>query len=71
MELLSLESHTLTDGLREEIDSAARRIHTLIAKKWKTTVRYAIRQRPLRSSTIRGQLTIENWKRLFKYLSTM
>jgi ERCC4-related helicase len=32
MELLSLESHTLTDGFRREIDSAARRIHTLIAK---------------------------------------
>lgn len=32
MELLSAESHTLTNQFRREIDSAARRIHTLIAK---------------------------------------
>jgi hypothetical protein len=32
MELLSVESHTLTNEFRREIDSAARRIHTLIAK---------------------------------------
>src|SRR5215467_5562688 len=32
MELLSIESHTLTNEFRREIDSAARRIHTLIAK---------------------------------------
>ena len=32
MELLSVESHILTGEFRREIDSAARRIHTLIAK---------------------------------------
>jgi superfamily II DNA/RNA helicase len=32
MELLSVESRTLTNEFRREIDSAARRIHTLIAK---------------------------------------
>ena len=32
VELLSLESHTLTNQFRREIDSAARRIHVLIAK---------------------------------------
>ncbi len=32
MELLSVESHALTNEFRREIDSAARRIHTLIAK---------------------------------------
>ena len=32
MELISVESHTLTNEFRREIDSAARRIHTLIAK---------------------------------------
>jgi ERCC4-related helicase len=32
MELLSVESHILTNKFRREIDSAARRIHTLIAK---------------------------------------
>ena len=32
MELLSAESHTLTNQFRREIDSAARRIHTLVAK---------------------------------------
>jgi hypothetical protein len=32
MELPSVESHTLTNEFRREIDSAARRIHTLIAK---------------------------------------
>jgi ERCC4-related helicase len=32
MELLSVESHTLTNEFRREMDSAARRIHTLIAK---------------------------------------
>ena len=32
VELLSLESHTLTNQFRREVDSAARRIHVLIAK---------------------------------------
>ena len=32
MELLLLESDTLTSGFRRQIDSAARRIHTLVAK---------------------------------------
>jgi ERCC4-related helicase len=32
MELLSAESHILTNQFRREIDSAARRIHTLVAK---------------------------------------
>ena len=32
IELLSLESHALTSQFRREIDSAARRIHVLIAK---------------------------------------
>jgi ERCC4-related helicase len=32
MELLSAESHTLTNQFRREIDSAARRIHTLVGK---------------------------------------
>lgn len=32
MELLSLESHALTNQFRREVDYAARRIHVLIAK---------------------------------------
>ncbi|MGC1932061.1 MAG: helicase-related protein, partial [Candidatus Nitrosopolaris sp.] len=51
MELLSLESHTLTNGFRREIDSAARRIHTLIAKSGR---------RPLDVDIIQESLSFEN-----------
>jgi hypothetical protein len=51
MELLSPESHTLTDGFRREIDSAARRIHTLIAKSGR---------QPLDVDTIQENLSFEN-----------
>jgi ERCC4-related helicase len=51
MELLSLESHTLTNGFRREIDSAARRIHTLIAKSG---------TQPLDVDIIQENLSFEN-----------
>ncbi len=51
MELLSLESHTLTNGFRREIDSAARRIHTLIAKSGR---------QPLDVDIIQQSLSLEN-----------
>jgi ERCC4-related helicase len=51
MELLSLESHTLTNGFRREIDSAARRIHTLIAKSGR---------QPLDVDIIQESLSFEN-----------
>ena len=51
MELLSLESHTLTNGFRREIDSAARRIHTLIAKSGR---------QPLDVDIIQENLSFEN-----------
>jgi ERCC4-related helicase len=47
MELLSVESHTLTNEFGSEIDSAARRIHTLIAKKWQTRIRRRYHSREL------------------------
>jgi ERCC4-related helicase len=51
MELLSLQSHTLTNGFRREIDSAARRIHTLIAKSGR---------QPLDIDIIQENLSFEN-----------
>jgi ERCC4-related helicase len=51
MELLSLESQTLTYGFRREIDSAARRIHTLIAKSGR---------QPLDVDIIQERLLLEN-----------
>jgi hypothetical protein len=51
MELVSLESHTLTDGFRREIDSAARRIHTLIPKSGR---------QPLDVEIIQQNLSFEN-----------
>jgi ERCC4-related helicase len=51
MELLSLQSHTLTNGFRREIDSAARRIHTLIAKSGR---------QPLDIDIIQQNLSFEN-----------
>jgi ERCC4-related helicase len=51
MELLSLESHTLTNGFRREIDSAARRIHTLIAQSGR---------QPLDVDVIQENLSFEN-----------
>jgi ERCC4-related helicase len=51
MELLSLESHSLTSGFRKEIDSAARRIHTLIAKSGR---------QPLDVDTIQENFSLEN-----------
>ena len=51
MELLSLESLSLTSGFRREIDSAARRIHTLIAKSG---------SKPLDVDIIQENLSIEN-----------
>ena len=51
MELLSLESHSLTSGFRREIDSAARRIHTLIAKSGR---------QPLDVDIIQENLSVEN-----------
>jgi ERCC4-related helicase len=51
MELLSLESLSLTSGIRREIDSAARRIHTLIAKSGR---------QPLDVDIIQENLSVEN-----------
>ena len=51
MESCSPESHTLTDGFRREIDSAARRIDTLIAKSGR---------QPLDVDTIQENLSFEN-----------
>jgi Fanconi anemia group M protein len=51
MELISLESHSLTSGIRREIDSAARRIHTLIAKSG---------SKPLDVDIIQENLSVEN-----------
>lgn len=51
MELLSLQSHTLTNGFRREIDSAARRVHTLIAKSGR---------QPLDIDIIQENLSFEN-----------
>ena len=51
MELLSLESHSLTSGFRREIDSAARKIHILIAKSGR---------QPLDVDTIQQNLSVEN-----------
>jgi Fanconi anemia group M protein len=51
MELLSLESRTLTNGFRREIDSAARKIHTLIAKSGR---------QPLDVDIIQQNLSVEN-----------
>jgi ERCC4-related helicase len=51
MELLSLESQTFTNGFRREIDSAARRIHTLIAKSGR---------QPLDVDIIQENLSFEN-----------
>ena len=51
MELLSLESHSLTSGFRRGIDSAARRIHTLIAKSGR---------QPLDVDIIQENLSVEN-----------
>ena len=51
MELLSLESQTLTDGFRRKIDSAVRRIRTLIAKSGR---------QPLDVDIIQERLSFEN-----------
>jgi ERCC4-related helicase len=51
MELLSLESRTLTNGFRREIDTAARKIHTLIAKSGR---------QPLDVDIIQQNLSVEN-----------
>jgi hypothetical protein len=51
MELLSVESDSLTSRFRREIDSAARRIHILIAKN--------VRQ-PLDVDIIQNNLSVEN-----------
>ena len=49
--MLSLESHSLTSGFRRETDSAARRIHTLIAKSG---------SKPLDVDIIQENLSVEN-----------
>jgi Fanconi anemia group M protein len=51
VELLSLESRTLINGFRREIDSAARKIHTLIAKSGR---------QPLDVDIIQQNLSVEN-----------
>ena len=51
MELLSVLSHTLTNGIRREIDSAARKIHRLIAKSGR---------QPLDIDIIQQNLSFEN-----------
>jgi ERCC4-related helicase len=51
MELLSVESHSLTSRFRREIDSAARKIHILIAKSGR---------QPLDVDIIQNNLSIEN-----------
>ena len=51
MELLSLESQSLTSGFRREIDSAARKIHILLAKSGR---------QPLDVDIIQQNLSVEN-----------
>jgi hypothetical protein len=51
MEFISVESRTLTNGFRREIDSAARKIHTLIAKSGR---------QPLDVDIIQQNLSVEN-----------
>ena len=51
MELVSLESHTLTNGFTREIDSGARRIHASIAKSGR---------QPLDVDIIQESLSLEN-----------
>jgi Fanconi anemia group M protein len=51
MELLSVESRTLTNGFRRETDSAARKIHTLLAKSGR---------QPLDVDFIQQSLSVEN-----------
>ena len=63
MELLSLESNTLTDGFMREIDSAARRIHTLIAKSGRHPLDVDIIQENL---SFENSILIEALKRLEK-----
>ncbi len=63
MELLSLESHTLTDGFRKEIDSAARRIHTLIAKSGRQLLDVDIIQQSL---SLKNSVLLEALKKLEK-----
>jgi hypothetical protein len=63
MELLSLESHTLTDGFRREIDSAARRIHTLIAKSGRPPLDVEIIQQNL---SFENSILLEALKKLEK-----
>ncbi|MDQ6668333.1 MAG: DEAD/DEAH box helicase [Thermoproteota archaeon] len=61
MELLSLESSTLTDGYRREIDSAARRIHTLIAKSGRQSLDVDIIQQSL---SLKNSVLLEALKKL-------
>lgn len=51
MELLSIESHTLISRFRREIDSAARRIHILLAKSGRN---------PLDVDILQQNLSVEN-----------
>ena len=63
MELLSLESCTLTNGFRKEVDSAARRIHTLIAKSGRQGLDVDIIQETF---TFENSILLEALKRLEK-----
>lgn len=63
MELLSLESHTLTNGFKREIDSAARRIHTLIAKSGRQSLDVDIIQQSL---SLKNSVLLEALKKLEK-----
>jgi len=63
MELLSVESRTLTNGFRREIDSAARKIHTLIAKSGRQPLDVDIFQQNL---SVENPVLLEALKKLEK-----
>src|SRR6266516_4257794 len=63
MELLSVESRTLTNGFRREIDSAARKIDTLIAKSGRQPLDVDIFQQNL---SVENPVLLEALKKLEK-----
>ena len=63
MELLSVESRTLTNGFRREIDSAARKIHTLVAKSGRQPLDVDIFQQNL---SVENPVLLEALKKLEK-----
>src|SRR5437588_5038857 len=61
--MLSLESHSLTSGFRRETDSAARRIHTLIAKSGSKPLDVDIIQENI---SVQNSVLLEDLKKLEK-----